>query len=308
MIRFTMPEPSLSVSDQIRILHRQFEEFLHSEALESLLSLLKVDAHSLGSVYNGRRREDGKICETQEIAPLQELEEKREVLYPLFQELGFLGINRPLRQEYSHILVLGGSMNVCQLRTQYADGLVSSSTHFVDGLTAFRPINPIERSAASYSSPCDTEFGCMCDIFTRVFDLTFDDEQFCGDRNLNRICSIRTLRSSQNRPRYRVYAAPSSEPQTRRADTGDTLSFYLSQETLEQSDSILAITSNQYCNRQFVQLAFQLMKNRQPVFLDVVGCKTGEQIDTPQKYNPFQYLQTLIGILDWITRFDECFH
>ena len=303
-----MPEPSLSVSAKIRMLHRQFEEFLHSEALESLLSLLKVDAHSLGSVYNGRQLGNGRICETQEIAPLQELEEKREELYPLFQELGFLGINRPLRQEYSHILVLGGSLNVCQLRTQYAAGLVSSSTRFVDGLTAFRPINPIECSAASFSSPCDTEYGCMSDSFIQVFDLSIEDEVFCGDRNLNKISSIRTLRSPQDRPLYRVFAAPSSEPEIRRADTGDTLSFYLSQETLAQSDSILAITSNQYCNRQFVQLAFQLMKINQPVFLDVIGCTPDEQIATSEKYPPFQYLQTLIGILDWITRFDECFH
>lgn len=303
-----MPEPSLPISAQIRMLHRQFEEFLHSEALESLLSLLKVDAHSLGSVYNGRQLENGRVCESQELAPLQELEEKREELYPLFRELGFLGINRPLHQEYSHILVLGGSLNVCQLRTRYAAGLVGSSTRFVDGLTAFRPINPIECSAASFSSPCDTEYGGMSDIFTRVFDLSVENEVFCGDRNLNRISSIRTFCSPQGRPRYRVYAAPSSEPEIRRADTGDTLSFYLSQETLTQSDSILAITSNQYCNRQFVQLAFQLMKKKQPVFLDVVGCTPDEQVVTSEEYAPFQYLQTLIGILDWINRFDECFH
>lgn len=37
-------------------------------------------------------------------------------LYPLFKELGFIDINRPLRNENSHVIVLGGSINACKDR------------------------------------------------------------------------------------------------------------------------------------------------------------------------------------------------
>ena len=37
--------------------------------------------------------------------------------------------------------------------------------------------------------------------------------------------------------------------------------------------------------------------------LDVVGLFTGDTISAPDQYDPFQLLQDLIGILDWIDRF-----
>ena len=37
--------------------------------------------------------------------------------------------------------------------------------------------------------------------------------------------------------------------------------------------------------------------------LDVVGCIPDERVVTVERYDPFQYLQDLIGILDRIERF-----
>ena len=46
-----------------------------------------------------------------------------------------------------------------------------------------------------------------------------------------------------------------------------------------------------------------MIKNDLAVDLDVVGCIPDEQVATMQTYDPFQYLQDLIGILDWIEKF-----
>lgn len=144
----------------------------------------------------------------------------------------------------------------------------------------------------------------MSESFTELFQLppASGEDEFHGDRNLNRISCVRSF--SDSRRCYRIFAAPSSQPELRRADTGDTMQFYLKHCPLQQSDSVLAITNNQYCNRQFVQLAYQLIKEKSPARLDVIGCTRDERITPPERYDPFRYLQTLIGLLDWIERFE----
>jgi beta-glucosidase len=109
MIRFTMPDPALALSEQIQLLRGQFDAFLRAPALLELFTLLRADRHTLGELYNGRKTADGSIRETQELEPTEVLNEKREALYPLLRELGFFDINRPLCTEHSHVLVLGGS-------------------------------------------------------------------------------------------------------------------------------------------------------------------------------------------------------
>lgn len=309
MIRFTMPDPALALSEQIQLLRGQFDAFLQSPALLELFTLLRADRHTLGELYNGRKMADGSIRETQELEPAEALNEKREALYPLLRELGFFGINRPLCTEHSHVLVLGGSLETCFVRTRCAKAWLDPSTRFVDGLSCFRPIHPNERRQSTFPSRADTEFGAMSDSFTELFQLspvTVKDD-FHGDRNLNRISCVRIISAEEGAACFRVFAAPSSQPELRRADTGDTLRFYLRNGLLRPTDSVLAITNNQYCSRQFVQLAYQLMKEACPVRLDVIGCTADERIVPPERYDPFQFLQSLIGLLDWIERFENTF-
>ena len=220
MIRFTMPDPALALSEQIQLLRGQFDAFLQSPALLELFTLLRADRNTLGELYNGRKTADGSIRETQELEPTEVLNEKREALYPLLRELGFFDINRPLCTEHSHVLVLGGSLEACFERTRCAKAWLDPSTRFVDGLSCFRPIHPNERRKSTFSSRADTEFGAMSDSFTELF---------------------------------------------------------------------------------------QLMKEACPVRLDVIGCTADERIVPPERYDPFQFLQSLIGLLDWIERFENTF-
>ena len=306
MFRFTMPDPSLPFPEVLESLRMQFEAFEHSDALQELFALLAVDRRTLGEVYGGRAAAGGGVRELQELRPLEALEQYREALYPLFRELGLVDINRPLHEDYSRILVLGGSLSACRSRTAAAARWVTPAVRRVDGLSCYRPINPVERRACAFQSSSDTEFGVLSDAFVSVFGLSGQPEdQFHGDRNLNRISCVRTFAGAGGECSFRVFAAPSTQPEERRADTGDTLRFYLQQTPAGPSDSLLAVTNNRHCSGQFLQLAYDLCREGCPVRLDVIGCFSDQDVTRADQYDPYLYLQELIRILDWIDRFDQ---
>lgn len=300
-----MPDHTMPAATREQLLKEQMEAFLRSDALAEVFDLLGTDRDSIGSDYNGRAGKDGRVLETQVIEPVETLEPLREKLYPLFDELGFLRINKPLAERHSRVLVLAGALNACFTNTIAAAGWKDPSTVSVDGLSCYRPVNPKERESSTFTSQSDTEFGVTADAFSSVFGLAeggFRDV-FTSDRNLNGISCIREFATKPGNCLYRVFAAPSSEPGLRRADTADSLEFYVENAGISPGESLLAVTSNRYCNRQFLQLAHYVVKNDLPVDLDVAGCFPDERVASMERYDPFQYLQDLIGILDWIGRF-----
>ena len=319
MFRFYMPQVS-DPEERIHLLNDQFDSFLHSDALQELFELLHTDADSFRAEYDGRKTAGG-IRETQELTPMERLEPLRYELYPLLYELGFFHINQPLQPDADHILILGGSLNACHLRTNAGKKWITAKTRSVDALTCFRPINPVERTKSAITSQSDTEFGVMTEAFCKAFALdsvTFKDD-FSGDRNLNRISCVRTLTAaeadadtgmSSEGCAFRIFAAPSSQPDQRRADTGDTLLHYLQKASPAPGSSLLAVTHNRYCNRQFLQLAWYLLQydleyHNAATSLDVVGLFADNEIPAADQYDPYQLLQDLIGILDWIDRFSQ---
>ena len=70
-------------------------------------------------------------------------------------------------------------------------------------------------------------------------------------------------------------------------------------------ESLLAVTSNRYCNRQFIQTAYQLIKNGCDADFDIIGCHPDDEIETESEYDPLQYIQDLIGVIDWAGKFRE---
>ena len=314
MFRFIMPEKTIPAKERSFLLKTQMNDFLKQEALAELFSLLHTNRERIGNDYNGRAGAGGSVRETQVMEPSGALKPLQKQLYPLFAELGFFHINKPLAAEHSRLLILGGALNVCFTRTQFAVQWLTPSTRSVDGLSCYRPINPKERKMSAFCSSHETEFGVLADAFSSTFQLSaggFQDH-FEGDRNLNRISCVRKYAGQKKGCAFCLYAAPSTQPELRRADTGDTFSFYLKESGIQakpdagccdhQQESLLAITNNRYCNRQFLQLACYLLENNLPLDLDVIGCIPDSEIVTAETYDPFQYLQDLISILDWIGR------
>lgn len=305
MIRFTMPEGAMPQEDRKALLKEQLDGFLRADALRELLSVIGADQSSLPQMYGKRRKPSGGVMETQDMQRMPELEKHRDTLYPLFRELGFIDINTPRRRDHTRLLIYGGALGTCFDRTRCSARLLTERTVSVDALTCYRPINPVERTRSGTSSMADTEFGALTEAFRTVYGLDPSawEDTFIGDRNLNSIACRRTYGYDTGNRAYRLFAAPSSQPQLRRADTGDCLSYYLRQDFPDETDSLLAITSNRYCNRQFIQTAYQLIHSGCRADFDIIGCLPDNCVSTADNYDPLQYLQDLIGILDWIERF-----
>ena len=304
MIRFRMPDGSLTKDEKKKELEKQFHDFVSSEALQEIMSVLGTDLRDFPRIYGKRQKASGGVMETQDMKALPELEQHRYELYPLLQELGFIDINSPFKAGHTRILILGGALGACFDRTRYSARFISEETGYIDALTCFRPINPVERVKAGSTSLTDTEFCALTEAMSEVYELDKSGwkDDFAGDRNLNSI-SCNRVYDRDGCCAYRLFSAPSSHPQLRRADTGDCLSYYLEQTNPDEKDSILAVTSNRYCNRQFIQIAYKMMKRDCRADFDIIGCRVGEAIVGVESYDPLQYLQDLIGILDWIERF-----
>lgn len=306
MIRFFMPDGAVTKSEKKRQLEEQFNAFVESEALQKLLSILDTDLEELPRVYGKRQKVSGGVMETQDMKAMPELEKHRYELYPLLQELGFIDINTPRKANHSRLMILGGALGACFDRTRYAARFLTPEIRYVDALTCYRPINPVERAKAGSTSMMDTEFGILTEAMSEVYGLDGSgwNDDFSGDRNLNSISCCRRF-EGEAACDFRLFAAPSSQPQLKRADTGDCLCHYLEQAAPDETDSILAVTSNRYCNRQFLQIAWELIKSGCRADFDIIGCRTGASIDGVESYDPLQYLQDLISILDWIERFKD---
>lgn len=309
IMRFKMPEEEMPLEKQILFFKEQFERFLSSKVLADVLKILGTDLKSLKPMYDGRHHKDGKIVETQLLENRDDLEPFREKLYPLLDELGFFRINKPLHAENSRILILGGSLNTCFVRSRHAKTIINSSTRSVDGLACYRPVNPVERKMSKYNSFADTEFGVLSDALAQVFGRSGQvyEDDFQTNRNINSISCIRTYPRSGDECGLHVFAAPSSEPHIRRADTADTIRFYLEHAELQPPESLLFITSNRHCNRQFLQILNAMLASRAVIPFDIIGCTPDHLIVKKETYIIFQFIQDLIGIIDWIERFQAEF-
>ena len=128
MLRFTMPDTSLPLSEIKLSLKEQFDEFLSCEAMSSILSILNTDINNLSEKYNGRKLSNGVVRETFEFNEDCALEQYKYELYPFLKELGNFNINKPLSSNHSHIIVLGGTLDACHSRTMCTNNWTDSST------------------------------------------------------------------------------------------------------------------------------------------------------------------------------------
>ena len=62
-----MPDPILDTKTRAKALMEQFDAFLASDSMRTLLSLLDTDTHDIANKYNARRKADGGVLETQDL-------------------------------------------------------------------------------------------------------------------------------------------------------------------------------------------------------------------------------------------------
>lgn len=302
-MRFIMPQYT-SQQELYELVRNQIKLFLKSKPLEDVLKILNTDIDNIKSDYDARARQDGGVKEAQLIRGDNSLEELRYELYPLFDELGFYSINKPVANSYNRLIVLGGTLNACNNRVLCAKNFVNETVTRIDALTAFRPINPIEKAQSIYTSHSDTEFGVMSDAFINHFELsgaTYTDD-FTSNRNLNEVACVRHFNNIYNNAALNIYASPSLQPDVRRADTGDCVIDYINNNTFTEEDRLLFISHNRYCNRQFLQILTYMLKTSVVVPFDIIGYVDDNNKDTADNYNLSYDLQEMVAIVDWMKK------
>ncbi|MFG2050339.1 hypothetical protein ACGFIW_23260 [Micromonospora sp. NPDC048935] len=165
-----------------------------------------------------------------------------------------LGLVRPVpptRPAYAHLVVLGGLGHACVRRVAYAAHLLRGGlrvTGEVAVLGSFRPLSDWERrTLAGAGLPADdTEVDVLESAVRRVFGVTAPAERAGVDAgHPHHSWSSRTYRPT-GLPPVRVVAAPSGEPDRRRAHTADTQRFWAEHARVAPGDEILMVTAPIY--------------------------------------------------------------
>lgn len=173
------------------------------------------------------------------------------------ETLGMVDCTLPIQTSYDYILVLGGARMSCLFRMKYAKELCDShgiTVKEIVGLTGMRPILESERSATdTYAIGAGTEFDLMCAAAQTVLETT-QAETLKQTTNENRNSSWAIAQYTGRVP-IAVLAAPSSEPDKRRANTADTFTFWEKQRDIQRGKQILLVTSQIYVPYQQLEAA-----------------------------------------------------
>ncbi|MEU5565355.1 hypothetical protein [Micromonospora musae] len=165
--------------------------------------------------------------------------------------LGLVRSAPPALPRYAHLLVLGGLAHACLRRVAYAAHLLRHGVGVageVAVLGSFRPLSEAERSilADADVTGADTEVDALDAAVRLAFGVTRPAEDDGLDAgHPHHSWSSRTYHPAGTPP-VRVLAAPSSEPQRRRAHTADTQRFWAGHARLSPGDQLLLVTHPNY--------------------------------------------------------------
>jgi len=166
--------------------------------------------------------------------------------------LGLGADAKPRLEHYTHVLVLGGLVASCLFRTRFAAELLAEGigADHVTGVGGFRPLGPTDREAAAMSGiQCGAyEVDAIEASLKHAFGIEGEPEVDEGGDPLlapGRAWKVATYAAGP--VKVRAVAAPSSQPDRRRADTVDTCRFWADEVVdLAPGDSVLVVTSAPY--------------------------------------------------------------
>lgn len=166
--------------------------------------------------------------------------------------LGLGAEARPRREHYTHVLVLGGLVASCLFRTRFAAELLAEGigADNVTGVGGFRPLGgpDLEAAALTGLDGGTFEVDAIEASLKRAFDIEGAPEiNEGGDPHFAPGLSWKVATYEAGPLTVRAVAAPSSEPERRRADTVDTCRFWADRVVeLAPEDSVLVVTSAPY--------------------------------------------------------------
>jgi hypothetical protein len=208
-------------------------------------------------------------------------------------DLGLAGRQRPARDSYDHVLVLGGGVLTMQARAGFAaevlSGGVTAAT--VAGLGSVRPLGNPE---------CPTEGDAVDAGLRRAFGLGEPTGFREGVSDLGQPWWIRTWDATGG-PRVHALAAPSTRPGLR-ANTGDS---YLGWAELVQPDPVgarlLLVTTDIFVPFQHCD-AVRLLGLQYGCPIETIGFSTAANpwVKTPRPFEILQEVRSAIFSMRWL--------
>lgn len=231
------------------------------------------------------------------------------------EHLGLTQSSEPRRASYDAFLVLGGARLSCYLRALRAAELVRAGTSVrtIGLLGAARPVADSERDATDTYAPGATdEFDLALAGGEKAFG--FDSRDFHEERsedreNPNAAWVVRRgdVTYSEQALRVVALAAPSSDPTRRRANSADTLVFFLDHEQIASGSTLLLITSQIYV--PYVQLeALRTIGIARQVNVETIGFPGRDRMPELQGMSGTNhYLQEVRSAIQAARRFYDAY-
>ena len=230
-------------------------------------------------------------------------EKQKNLTLDAAKKLGLIGCSVPSQKEYDYIFVLGGARMSCLFRMQYAKEICAQygvSPKAIVGLAGMREVMESERSATdTYAPDAKTEFDLMKSALKKVFgSLKITEKQEHIFKNSNESWAIQ--RYSYDIPVI-LLAAPSSEPEKRRANTADTFAFFREQLNAGKGKSILLVTSQIYVPYQQLE-AIRILGLPYRHSLETIGFLNEWSAGLQGLQKPENYLQEIRSVLQAMGR------
>lgn len=175
-------------------------------------------------------------------------EQQKDAAMALAQRWGMVENQLPHGKTYDYVAILGGARMSCLFRTRYAHELRKTQgimTQEIVGLASMRLVGDSERAATdTYAIGAITEFDLMRTAVQREFSVSeIESKETHKAECTNKSWSLERYESDIP---ITILAAPSSEPDIRRANTADTLVFWQQQRNIGKGKTILLVTSQIY--------------------------------------------------------------
>jgi hypothetical protein len=210
--------------------------------------------------------------------------------------LGLVEARPPSRQDYDHVLILGGLVRACVVRPAYAARLAQEGATFgnITALGGFRPLRGDELDlATALGVTADNEMDAMVQGTARAFALGRDPEMRRSHPSRMGNGDWAIARFAE-RLDISVIAAPSSDAAVRRANTADTLVWWAEQQDSIEKSHILLITTAIYVPYQEAG-AIRTLAIPHHVTVETVGVPADIADLGPhtQPFGPDNYLQEI---------------
>jgi len=237
----------------------------------------------------------------------QIIEENSKEIIECAQKLGLIGVEETVLKKVDYILPLGGARMSNLRRTELARQIIDKNrltNTKVVALSGMRPLNESEMAGYidTYAPNAKFEFEAISTGLELAFKCgKLYEEEKNEPVNPNACYVLRHYKNSYIGNDIYSIAAPSSEPEKRRANSADCFEFFFQKFNIPKGTHLLNSTSQIYCSYQQIRaLAFAI---KYDVVFDTVGFpfalnNPDGTVDPMQLSKPVNYLQELKSSVD----------